>query len=209
MPRSAVRRQAAAIEEHLPQLVPRNGFKPYACGSLTHPPAQALLELRAEHDLDPDEVESIDAYVHEYVKTTTGLTDPRTGLEGKFSIYHVLAVALADGAALLDQFTDERVADPAVAAFRERVHVHTDDAAHKDSARVVLTLRDGRTLDRHIAHNLGTPDNPMSDMQLEEKFIGLAAPVLGAARVKKAADECWRLLELSDIRTPINLSITE
>jgi len=33
------------------------------------------------------------------VKTTTGLTEPRTGLEGKFSIYHVLAVALADGAA--------------------------------------------------------------------------------------------------------------
>jgi len=189
--------------------LPRDGFKPYACGSLTHPPAQALLELRAEHDLDPDEVESIDAYVHEYVKTTTGLTDPRTGLEGKFSINHVLAVAMADGAALLDQFTDERVADPAVAALRERVHVHTDDAAHKDSARVVLTLRDGRTLDRHIAHNLGTPDNPMSNEQLEEKFIGLAAPVLGAAHAKQVADECWRLLELSDIRTPINLSITE
>ena len=189
--------------------LPRDGFKPYACGSLTHPPAQALLELRAEHNLDPDEVESIDAYVHDYVKTTTGLTDPRTGLEGKFSICHVLAVALADGAALLDQFTDERVADPAVAALRERVHVHTDDAQHKDSARVVLTLRDGRTLDRHIAHNLGTPDNPMSDEQLEEKFIGLAAPVLGVARAKQVADECWRLLELSDIRAPINLSITE
>jgi len=189
--------------------LPRDGFKPYACGSLTHPPAQALLELRAEHDLDPDEIESIDAYVHDYVRTTTGLTEPRTGLEGKFSIYHVLAVAMADGAALLDQFTDDRVADPAVAALRERVHVHTDDAAHKDSARVVLKLRDGRTFDRHVAHNLGTPDNPMSDEQLEEKFVGLAAPVLGAARAKQVADECWRLLGLSDIRTPINLSITE
>jgi hypothetical protein len=39
--------------------------------------------------------------------------------------------------------------------------------------------------------------------------VGLAAPVLGAARAKQVADECWRLLGLSDIRTPINLSITE
>ena len=106
--------------------LPRDGFKPYACGSLTHPPAQALLELRAEHGLTADDVASVDAYVHDYVKTTTGLTEPRTGLQGKFSIYHVLAVALADGAALLDQFTDERVADPALAGLRERVHVHTD-----------------------------------------------------------------------------------
>ncbi len=32
--------------------LPRGGFKPYACGSLTHPPAQAVLELRSEHGLD-------------------------------------------------------------------------------------------------------------------------------------------------------------
>ena len=61
--------------------LPRDGFKPYACGSLTHPPAQALLELRSEHGLTADDVASVDAYVHDYVKTTTGLAEPRTGLE--------------------------------------------------------------------------------------------------------------------------------
>lgn len=180
--------------------LPRDGFKPYACGSLTHPPAQALLELRAEHGLTAGDVASVDAYVHDYVKTTTGLAAPRTGLQGKFSIYHVLAVALADGAALLDQFTDERLADPTVTALRNRIHVHTDDAQSKDSARVVVTLRDGRTLERHIAHNLGTPDNPMSDRQLEDKFIGLATPVLGDERARQLASACWRLPELDDVR---------
>ena len=186
--------------------LPRDGFKPYACGSLTHPPAQALLELRAEFGLTEDDVQSVDAYVHDYVKTTTGLTEPRTGLEGKFSIHHVLAVALADGAALLGQFTDERVADPALARLRERVHVHTDAEQNKDSARVVLTLRDGRTLERHVAHNLGTPDNPMTDDELEDKFLGLAAPVLGTERAEQIAATCWRLLELSDVRKPIELT---
>lgn len=186
--------------------LPRDGFKPYACGSLTHPPAQALLELRAEHGLGVDDVASVDAYVHDYVKTTTGLADPQTGLQGKFSIYHVLAVALADGAALLDQFTDERVADPALAAIRDRIHVHVDDAQGKDSARIVLTLKDGRTLERHVAHNLGTPDNPMTDGQLEDKFVGLATPVLGG-HASEIAAACWRLVDLPDIREVPNTTV--
>jgi 2-methylcitrate dehydratase PrpD len=186
--------------------LPRDGFKPYACGSLTHPPAQALLELRAEHGLTADDVLSVDAYVHDYVRTTTGLAEPRTGLEGKFSIYHVLAAALADGAALLDQFTDERVADPELTRIRERVNVHSDEEQNKDSALVVLSLRDGRTLQRHVAHNLGTPDNPMTDQQLEEKLLALAAPVLGQAGAERLASTCWGFLELDDVSTVVELT---
>jgi 2-methylcitrate dehydratase PrpD len=65
---------------------------------------------------------------------------------------------------------------------------------------VVVTLHDGRTLERHVAHNLGTPDNPMTDQQLEDKFVGLASPVLGQARTEELATTCWRLLDLDDIR---------
>jgi 2-methylcitrate dehydratase PrpD len=188
--------------------LPRSGFKPYACGSLTHPPAQALLEMRAEHGLTGADVVSVDAYVHDYVKTTTGLQEPRTGLEGKFSIYHVLAVALADGAAFLDQFTDERVADPELGRLRQKVHVHVDPEQTKDSARVVLSLGDGRTVERYIAHNLGTPDNPMSDRQLEDKFLALAAPVLGDPVALRLAGTCWRMLELDDISRLVTLAAT-
>jgi 2-methylcitrate dehydratase PrpD len=179
--------------------LPRAGFKPYACGSLTHPPAQALLELRAEHGLTPEAVASVDAYVHDYVKTTTGLTEPRTGLQGKFSIYHVLAVALADGAASIAQFTDARVVDPEVVRLRELVTVHVNPDQTKDSARVVVNLRDGRSLERHVAHNLGTPDNPMSDGQLEDKFVGLVAPLLGAGRTAELAKMCWEFEGLADV----------
>lgn len=187
--------------------LPDDGFKPYACGSLTHPPAQALLELRSEHGVSAADVVSVDAYVHDYVRTTTGLTEPRTGLEGKFSIYHVLAVALADGAALLDQFTDERVADPALARLRDRIGVHTDAAQTKDSARVVLSLRDGRTLEREIAHNLGSAENPMSDRQLEDKFLALASPVVGQPGAEQVAATCWNLMELDDVSAVVGQTV--
>jgi 2-methylcitrate dehydratase PrpD len=110
----------------------------------------------------------------------------------------VLAVALADGAASLAQFTDARVADPDVVRLRELVAVHVDPDQTKDSARVVVNLRDGRSLERHVAHNLGTPDNPMSDGQLEEKFTGLVAPLLGEGRTAELAATCWKLEELAD-----------
>ena len=108
---------------------------------------------------------------------------------------------------VLDQFTDERVADPELARLRERVRVHTDPEQDKDSARVVLTLRDGRTLERHVAHNLGTPDNPMTDQQLEDKFLALAAPVLGRAGAERVAEMCWDILELDDVRTLLDLTV--
>jgi 2-methylcitrate dehydratase PrpD len=187
--------------------LPRDGFKPYACGSLTHPAVQALLELGADHGLTSDDVASVDAYVHDYVKTTTGLTEPRTGLQGKFSIYHVLAVALADGAASLAQFTNERVTDPRLVDLREVVAVRVDPDQTKDSARVVCNLRDGRSLDRHVAHNLGTPDNPMSDSQLEDKFVALAAPVLGSERAGELARICWSLEKLADLAGLVALTV--
>ena len=180
--------------------LPRDGFKPYACGSLTHPAAQALLELRGEHGLTADDVASVDAYVHDYVKTTTGLPDPRTGLQGKFSIYHVLAVAIADGAAWIGS-VHRRNASPTRRSLRcaKSSAVHVDPEQTKDSARVVLNLRDGRSLERHVDHNLGTPDNPMSDRQLEDKFVGLAAPVLGGGRTADLARTCWEFERLSDV----------
>jgi 2-methylcitrate dehydratase PrpD len=188
--------------------LPRDGFKPYACGSLTHPPAQALLELRAEHALTDSDVAAVDAYVHDYVKTTTGLAEPHTGLEGKFSIYHVLAVALADGAAFLDQFTDDRVSDPELARLRRQVCVHVDPVQTKDSRGWCTTLRDGRTLERHVAHNLGTPDNPMTDRQARRQVRCVGRARLGRPH-RRARPVCWKLLELDDIRAVTDLAVPQ
>lgn len=72
---------------------------------------------------------------------------------------------------------------------------------------MVVALRDGRSLERHVAHNLGTPDNPMTDGQLEEKYHGLAAPVLGEARARQLAQTAWQLGELADIVDVVALAV--
>lgn len=175
------------------------GFKPYPCASLTHPTIEAVLALKQEHDLDPQDVRSIEARVHSYVSWVTSKPAPQTGLEGKFSIFHAAAVALVDGKAGMSQFGDERVRDPEVAAVGGRVQVLSDDTLAKDAAEVTITLTDGRKLTKRVDHNKGTPGNPMSDGEIQQKFMDLAAPLLGEAGARWVLDACWELESVPDV----------
>jgi 2-methylcitrate dehydratase PrpD len=182
-----------------------DGFKPYACGSLTHPTIEAVLDLRAEHDLGSEDITSIEATVNDYVSWVTAKKSPTTGLEGKFSIYHSAAVAAIDGAASVGQFTDERVNDPAILAMRSRVSILDDEALPKDAATVTMRLTDGRSLTRTISHNKGTPDRPMSDDEIEAKFIDLAADRLGDDDARRVAEMCWSLEHQGDVGVIVKL----
>lgn len=180
-------------------VLPDDGFKAYACGSLTHPCIDAVVGLREQHGLRAEDVAAVDVAVHDYVLTTTGMREPVTGLEGKFSIYHCVAVALVDGTARLEQFTDDRVQADDVLAVRDRIRVEHDPTQAKDSASVALTLVDGRVLRREVAHNKGTPGNPMTDDELEDKFLDLAGAVLGGPAARRLADLCWGVDEVPDV----------
>jgi 2-methylcitrate dehydratase PrpD len=179
-------------------MLPDDGFKPYACGSLTHPTIEALIALRTEYDVQPDDIAAIEAIVNDYVSWVTAKDQPTNGLEGKFSIFHCAAVAAVDGAASVGQFTDERVNDPEVAAMRDRVSIVVDDGLAKDAVAVTLTLTDGRALTREIPHNKGTPARPMSDDEIEAKFLELATPHIGEDPARRVAEMCWHLEEQPD-----------
>jgi 2-methylcitrate dehydratase PrpD len=66
-------------------------------------------------------IDRVDVAVHPRVLQVTAIKEPKTGLEGKFSIYHAAAVAIVDGAAGERQFSDESVRAAAVVELRRRV----------------------------------------------------------------------------------------
>ena len=186
-----------------------DGFKAYACGSLMHASIDAIIAMRREHDLSPDDVESIEPRVHSYISWVMAKEAPTTGLDGKFSSYHCAAVAMVDGAAGISQFTDERVNAPEVVAMRDRVKFAYDDSLSKHKAIVTLRLKDGRVLTRTTEHNKGTPGNPMSDDELSAKFSELASAVLGADRSRQILEQLWRFDELSDVADLVRLCAPE
>ena len=170
-----------------------NGLKPYANGVPCHPLQDAAIKLRAEHDLVPEAISAIDVRVHPLVLELMDRPEPRSGFEGKFSFQHCTAAALVDGGFDVAQFTDARVADPVVAGLRAKVRATVDASLGEDAAHLSLSLTDGRTLEAHIEHATGSPQNPMSDAALEAKFQALTEKVLGAGQADDLLQAVWAL----------------
>ena len=62
----------------------------------------------------------------------------------------------------------------------------------------VITLRDGRRLEQHVAHVVGSVERPMSDADLDRKFLDLAEGVLAPQRARQLIDLCRTVDRLPD-----------
>ena len=175
-----------------------NTYKPFACGIVMHPAIDAAIQLRNENKLMADQVEAIDMKVNPLVLELTGKTTPKTGLEGKFSIYHAVAIALIEGAGGEKQFTDRAVNDPTVVALRAKVNPTADPSIKPEQVEMTIVLDDGRRLNRRIEHAVGSLEKPMSDADLERKFLDLADGVLPQTQAKRVMDMCWKVETLAN-----------
>ena len=159
-----------------------NTYKPYACGLVIHPAIDACIRLRDEAGVRAADVARIDLTVHPLTLELTGKQTPRTGLEGKFSVFHSAAVALIDGAGGEAQYADARVNAAEVVALRAKVHAVADAGMALDAIHAVITLVSGARHEIAIAHCAGSQQQPMTDAQLDAKFYAQCDPVLGVQR---------------------------
>jgi 2-methylcitrate dehydratase PrpD len=176
-----------------------NSYKPFACGVVVHPVIDGCIQLRNQYRLTPGQIERIDLGVHPLVLELTGKKDPRTGLEGKFSVYYSAAAALIEGAAGETQYSDRAVRNPEAVALGKRVTATVDASLkQQDQARVAIVLKDGRKLETFVEHAVGSAQNPMTDRDLEAKFLGLADGLLPLAQSKHVMELCWGMAALPD-----------
>jgi 2-methylcitrate dehydratase PrpD len=185
--------------------IARNGHKPYACGVVLHPALDAMIALRGTRVRTPAEIERVELSVHPFAVRITGLADPATGLQSKFSIYHAAAVAYLDGCAGIAQFTDERAAMADVVALRGKIEARIDETLAKDQAAATLIATSGERVETRVEHASGTVENPMSDRAIEDKFMANAAPIIGEERARQLAAAAWSLDGLEDMRDVVRL----
>src|ERR1700686_3062844 len=139
-----------------------NSYKPFACGLVVHPVIDGCIRLRNENRHTADMIDRIEVTVHPRVMDVTAIKDPKTGLEGKFSVYHAAAVAVVEGAAGERQFSDEAVRASAIAQLRARVLATIDPGIGKAQARVTILLKNGEKLAVFVEQAVGSVENPMS-----------------------------------------------
>ncbi|MBI2323286.1 MAG: MmgE/PrpD family protein [Chloroflexi bacterium] len=190
----------------------KNSFKLYftACFDV----ADAILTARRVHGLLAEDVEEVRfGSIADFVKNQVGL-DPRTVTAAKTSTQYVAAVALLDGAVGIDQFTEERLLDPAVRALMRRVTIERDAEVERlvrdghYSVRLTVTTKAGRRLEVFLPDTRGHYRNPVSLDELQVKFGDLASRVIGRDRAEQviglvgALEEEPTLSRLADLLRP-------
>lgn len=180
-------------------LITGNGYKPYACGVVLHPLIDAAIKASKSSGFAASELTSLAVLVHPDVIRITGVDQPGSGLMSKFSANHAAAVAYIDQAGGVLQFTNERAQDPGVQALRKIVTVTPSKDLRLDQAVAIVTTKSGQRFEAKIEHATGTVANPMSDKDLEAKFMGNAVNAIGEVRSKQVVELVWGLEQLKDV----------
>lgn len=172
-----------------------NFLKPYACGVVTHPVIDATRELREVHEVTAEDVAEIEITAEPLVLELTGKQRPVNELEAKFSAWHCATVGLLFGRAGPGEFEDEIVTSPETVSLRERISIVASPGVAHMNALLHARLTDGRTHTVRIADARGTPNRPLSDAELREKFVNVSSALLSESR---AAGLFTRLMNLDD-----------
>lgn len=180
---------------------PGVGFKKHPSNYFTHRPIDAALALRKKYDLDPRDIErvEVDFPRFDYVNRP----QPKTGLDGKFSVQYATTVALLDGRILVETFSDARRFAPDVQALLPRVEMKIRDDITRDFndtwAAVRVYTRDGRVLEERCDKPRGLWGVPLTEAERHEKFRMCTEPALPERRIEEVIGLVAGLAELDDV----------
>jgi 2-methylcitrate dehydratase PrpD len=183
---------------------PGISIKPYPSGSLSHPAQDVLLELVAEHDIHPDQVERIDVGVNSNVPNALIYSRPKTALEGKFSLQFQMSIGVLERKAGIAQFKDAKVLEPRTQEMMERVQVYVDPEIeamgyNEMRMKVDIKLKGGQTYSGRADKAKGHPKKPMSRNDLTEKFLDCATLVMPRDRAESALEALWAIRHIQRV----------
>ncbi len=189
------------------------GMKAYPTEALTHTPISCVLDLVREHDLQPEQIETV--HIRSLARAADILADPskydpRTKETADHSLPYVIAAAIVDRQVTPAQFETSKILDPRIRAQLPKVHVVADPEIERvfpELQRAIVTIRttDGRELVRQLDYPKGDPRNPLTDAELEEKFDALAEGVLPGGMRARVKEAVWNLEKLDSISSLMEL----
>lgn len=170
-------------DPHAPFHVEATLFKYHASCYLTHSAIEAVRELRARERLTLDDLATMTVYAAASHQKVCDIREPQTGLDIKFSVRHLLALAL-DGRDTSDLalFTDATAHEPLLVAAREKITFEPRTLASRHAAAVALETTDGRSLLQEADVGVPATDLPAQWERLARKTLAIVTPVLGARR---------------------------
>ena len=129
---------------------------------------------------------------------------PKNTLAGKFSVPFAVASTLINQSSGVESFTWEKVRDPNIQAFADKVEVFEDPAFTAmmpdfRPSRVTVRLYDGTELSAEATTNRGDTEDPYDDDELDRKYTELSGRVWNTTVANSVYDHCFSVDRLTDI----------
>lgn len=153
------------------------------------------IQLRNE-GADFHTIDKVDLWVHPLVLELTGKTNPQTGLEGKFSVYHGAACGLMFGKATPEEYEDAVVQQ--TAELRKKTHAIVDHSIRAEECHIILHEK-GKRWEKHVTHAVGSLQVPLTDLQINQKFLNQVVPVLGQVEATGLSERLRSMEDWDDI----------
>ena len=173
----------------------------------------AALEARKEIE-KPEDIVSVEIASHEAGYTILGKDpekwNPLTKETADHSLPYIVAIALLEGKIDNSTYSEKKYRDPKILDFLKKVTVVEDktlSSMYPEAVanRVTVKLSSGKIVSKQVDYHKGHPKNPMSDQDVEEKFLRLTRKILDKNHARRILDAAWTLEKAKDVSKVVSI----
>jgi 2-methylcitrate dehydratase PrpD len=184
-------------------------IKRCACHINAHAPIEALHSLREEISFNPEDVQQVVVAGIEKLVTHHAIYQPRDLMMAQYSIPFCIALSLYFDPTDPECFDEQKLKDKRVVAMMRRVRLQVDSEIEQKrwdrAARVTVHLKNRKRHSRLVVHFKGTPQNPLSRTEVEDKARKLTRSILSRLQTGRLIDVIGNLEKLPDVSSVGNL----
>jgi aconitate decarboxylase len=180
-------------------------LKFYACVGSNHTTLDAIRDMQSERPFGAKDVSKVVVHGSQVTMEHVGWKYVPQGLtSAQLNLPYCIATWLIEGDCFVDQFTEDKVADPARMALAQKVEVREDrditakGAKFRHMVHVEVHLSDGTVMKRTVEAARGSENKFASDTDIVQKFEKLAVKALPKSQVERLRDAMLGLEKLDD-----------
>ena len=178
-------------------------IKRCACHINAHAPIEALQTLRGQIDFKPENIREITVGGIEKLVTHHAIYHPKDLMMAQYSIPFCVALSLYFDPTDPESFDEKKLKDKNILSMMRKVRLKVDHEIEEKgwdrAARVTVALANKQRHSQLVVHFKGTPRNPMSQMEVEEKARKLTRTILPSWQLDGLIDAVQNLPKLDDI----------
>jgi 2-methylcitrate dehydratase PrpD len=184
-------------------------FKPWPICRWAQPAVEAIVKLQKKYSFNFEDIQDIKiSTFHNAVRLAN--KPPTSSDEAQYSIGYPVAVMLARGKISPEELSNNSLNDPIIRQLQNKIKLeenrnHTDAFPARRFASVVITLQNGDQLQLEDIEARGDAANPLSDAEIETKFIELTGGSISASKKNQLIQLIDNLEGEDDINSLLSL----